>query len=106
MIAEKSARRSFPSAKPWEDIGFSPSLYLVPQNLKFLSQPAESCINDHTHVVNGDAGFGDVGGQNDLSHSTRWFLKDQPQDGAHSGNTSPQRVSDCETVQSNDDMMT
>ena len=43
-----------------------------------VSKAQWSCIDDHTHVVNSDAGFGNVGCQNDLSYSGRWSLKHQP----------------------------
>ena len=40
---------------------------------------SRSCINDHAHVVNGDAGFGDVGCQDNFSNIGRWSIKHQPE---------------------------
>lgn len=73
-------------AKEWENMGTpSGAASLVKKRVLWsterkdtVSKAQWSCIDDHTHVVNSDAGFGNVGCQNDLSYSGRWSLKHQP----------------------------
>lgn len=64
-------------ARPYWFCPWSP-IKTIPKRVP-TTQPDRSCVDDHAHVINGDACLRDVGCENDLPNTGWWPIEDLPQ---------------------------